>query len=86
MYTEKQLNAMKKADVVKALLDMQIQLDAARLGVERKPAQPTNVTGRIVGNIVAGSPVYPQVQRFAEEHRVHHSKVVISGMRMEIRG
>lgn len=65
-----------------AMLEQQAELEILR---KSQPAPKQSVTGRIVGNIVAGSPVYPQVKRFADEHNVSTTKVVITGMRMEIR-
>ena len=56
-------------------------LEAARRGFTK----PTNATGAIVGNIVKGSPVFPQVAAFAKTHGVPTTKVVITGERMTIK-
>lgn len=48
-------------------------------------SKPTDATRNIVGNIVKGSPVFPQVQEFAKTHGVPTTKVVITGERMTIK-
>ena len=70
-------------------LELSVSQDEINSGfamlAQQNTSKPTNATGAIVGNIVKGSPVFPQVAAFAKTHGVPTTKVVITGERMTIK-
>lgn len=74
------IKTMKVAELRQLVRDMRDAMLA-----QQNTSKPTNATGAIVGNIVKGSPVFPQVAAFAKTHGVPTTKVVITGERMTIK-